>query len=68
MGRGGDPGLGECFTLSGWLKIFESIAIFTCMMLHRIGNKGKQIFFGASDEILDQKDPNYETEVRKNHR
>ena len=36
-------GVYECFTLSGFLKIAESFAVFTCLMLHRIGYIGKQV-------------------------
>lgn len=84
MGKGGEPGLLECFRLSGLIKILESCAIFVCMMLHRIGNRGNQVtmdirfnmiprgklfsrlvqvWFGANDQYLDQKDPIYEAEV-----
>jgi hypothetical protein len=36
-------GVSECFSLSGFLKITESFAVFTCLMLHRIGYYGKQV-------------------------
>lgn len=41
---GAEPGLGECFGLSGWIKIVESFAVFTCLMLHRIGDQGQQVY------------------------
>ena len=37
-------GIYECFTMSGFFKIFESVAVFTCLMLHRIGYVGKQVW------------------------
>lgn len=58
-----EPGLGNCFCLSGYIKMLESFAIFTCLMLHRIGDKGNQVFFGASDAILNNQDPVYPMEV-----
>ena len=36
-------GVYECFTISGFLKITESVAVLTCLMLHRIGYLGKQV-------------------------
>ena len=50
---GGEPGLRECFGLSGWIKIIESCLVFTCLMLHRMGNSGSQIFYAATDQTLD---------------
>ena len=49
-------GIYECFTLSGFFKIFESVAVFTCLMLHRIGNSGKQVSHptAGSDGLQDQ--------------
>ena len=32
-----EGGLHHCFSLSGWIKIVESFAVFTLIMLHRIG-------------------------------
>jgi len=40
---GEEPGLHNCFNLSGWIKILESVLIFVCLMLHRIGDGGKQV-------------------------
>merc|ERR1711997_176371 len=58
MGAGGE-GVGECFTLSGWLKIIQSFSVFTLIMLQRIGDNTKKVYFGASDMILDTQDPTY---------
>jgi len=30
-------------------KVFETFAVFTCLVIHRIGNQGSQVWFGASD-------------------
>ncbi len=38
-----EPGLQNCFSLSGWIKILESCMIFVCLMLHRIGDNGSQV-------------------------
>jgi len=57
------PGLINCFRLAGVIKILETFAIFTCLMLHRIGAVGTQVFFGAADLVLDAADPDYPTEV-----
>lgn len=57
------PGLINCFQLGGVIKILETLAIFTCLMLHRIGAVGTQVFFGAADLVLDAADPDYPTEV-----
>ena len=43
MGAGGE-GIGECFTLSGLIKILESCAAFTCVMLHRLGDQGNEVY------------------------
>lgn len=56
-------GIGECFTLAGFIKIVESFAVFTCLMLHRIGDQGYQTFFGATDKQLDKNDVRYPMEV-----
>ena len=37
------PGLINCFRLAGVVKILETFAIFTCLMLHRIGAVGQQV-------------------------
>ena len=42
MGAGGE-GILECFTLSGFIKILESCAAFTCVMLHRLGDQGNEV-------------------------
>ena len=39
----GSGGIMECFTLSGLIKILESCAAFTCVMLHRIGDQGNEV-------------------------
>eukprot|EP00096_Caligus_rogercresseyi_P007263 TRINITY_DN25076_c0_g1_i1.p1 TRINITY_DN25076_c0_g1~~TRINITY_DN25076_c0_g1_i1.p1 ORF type:complete len:172 (+),score=32.91 TRINITY_DN25076_c0_g1_i1:75-590(+) len=51
-----EGGIEDCFTFSGFLKILSSACVFVCLMLHRIGNRGKQIFFGANDLILNYDD------------
>ena len=38
-----DGGIHHCFSLSGWLKIIESFAVFTLIMLHRIGDNTNQV-------------------------
>ena len=38
------PGLMNCFRLAGVIKILESLAIFTCLMMHRIGATGSQVW------------------------
>ena len=30
----------ECFRLGGILKMLETFCVFTCLILHRIGNTG----------------------------
>ena len=44
MGAGRE-GIGECFTLAGFIKIVESFAAFTCVMLHRLGDQGYQVSY-----------------------
>ena len=41
----GSGGIMECFTLSGLIKILESCAAFTCVMLHRIGDQGNEVTY-----------------------
>ena len=31
------------FSTSGLFKVFECFAVFTCVVLHRIGNRGSQV-------------------------
>ena len=51
MGAGGE-GVGECFTLSGFIKILESCAAFTCVMLHRIGDQGNEVNLEIIQQFL----------------
>merc|ERR1719319_998739 len=30
-------------------KVFEAFSVFTCLVIHRIGNQGSQIWFGTAD-------------------
>merc|ERR1712212_1047416 len=42
-------------TMSGLLetsslfKVFEGFSVFVCLVIHRIGNQGSQVWFGTSD-------------------
>jgi len=60
-----EGGIHHCFSLSGWIKIVESFAVFTLIMLHRIGAGvvNQMIFFGASDMMLHNEDAAYPTEA-----
>ncbi|TRY78313.1 hypothetical protein TCAL_05016 [Tigriopus californicus] len=58
-----EGGLGELCSIGGGFKLIESVASIICCMLHRIGNRGQQIFFGATDMILHSQDDRYETEA-----
>ena len=46
MGRG--TYLGEALSVSGILKVLETILLFTTVLIHRHGDNGKYIFFGTS--------------------
>ena len=37
------------FSTSGLFKVFECFAVFTCLVVHRIGNRGSQVWFGTTD-------------------
>ena len=52
----GGGGIGECFTLSGFIKILESCAAFTCVMLHRIGDQGNEVKLAIMYRFLILKD------------
>ena len=46
MGRGAY--LGEALSVSGILKVLETVTLFIAVLLHRHGDHGKYIFFGTS--------------------
>jgi len=37
------------FSISGIFKTVECFAVFTCLVIHRIGNRGSQVWFGTTD-------------------
>merc|ERR1712062_604882 len=37
------------FSTSGMIKTVECFAVFTCLVIHRIGNRGSQVWFGTTD-------------------
>ena len=40
------------FSTSGLFKVFECFAVFTCVVLHRIGNRGSQVGLIWYNEML----------------
>merc|ERR550519_735473 len=38
----------QLLSISGLFKTFECFAVFVCLVIHRIGNNGSQVFFGTS--------------------
>ncbi len=46
MGRG--TYLGEALSVSGILKVLETILLFTTVIIHRHGDNGKYLFFGTT--------------------
>ena len=45
-------GTGEIFSLSGILKLIESAILIAAIILHRVGDNGRYLFFGSTSERL----------------
>eukprot|EP00092_Neocalanus_flemingeri_P008823 GFUD01009496.1.p1 GENE.GFUD01009496.1~~GFUD01009496.1.p1 ORF type:complete len:171 (-),score=30.23 GFUD01009496.1:134-646(-) len=43
------------FSTSGLFKTFETFAVFICLVIHRIGNQGSQVWFGTADFEMNYK-------------
>jgi len=56
-------GVIECFRPGGLIKMLETFCVFTCVIIHRIGNTGWVVYFGAADLVLDRKDVRYPVEA-----
>lgn len=41
--------------ISGLFKIVESFAVFVCLVIHRIGYRGSQVWFGTTDFEMNYK-------------
>lgn len=52
MGRGTASRFGEAFSMSGILKILESVLVFVTLLIHRHGDNGKYIFFATARDRL----------------
>ena len=52
------------FSTSGLFKVFECFAVFTCMVVHRIGNRGSQVWFGTTDFEMGYKETRSEVSQR----
>merc|ERR1711915_533732 len=39
----------DLFSTSGLFKTFEAFTVFVCVVIHRIGNQGSQVWFGTAD-------------------
>ena len=52
-----EGGINNCFTLSGWIKIVESFAVFTLLMLHRIGDNTQQVIQGPQRQNVQSNIP-----------
>lgn len=63
MASGIAEGAEESSKISWMLKILEILFIFTCLMLHRIGDQTYPVFFGASDLVLHSDDVTYPMEA-----
>jgi len=44
-------------------KVFESFSVFVCLVIHRIGNQGSQVWFGTTDFEMNYKSVPTETDA-----
>jgi len=51
------------FSTSGLFKTVECFAVFTCLVIHRIGNRGSQVWFGTSDFEMGYKETRSEVDA-----
>merc|ERR1712209_273282 len=51
------------FSTSGLFKTVECFATFTCLVLHRIGNRGSQVWFGTTDFEMGYKETRSEVDA-----
>merc|ERR1711936_1186017 len=51
------------FSTSGLFKVFECFAVFTCLVVHRIGNRGSQVWFGTTDFEMGYKETRNEVDA-----
>ena len=56
------------FSTSGLFKVFECFAVFTCLVVHRIGNRGSQVWFGTTDFEMGYKETRNEVRERERER
>merc|ERR1712045_405962 len=51
------------FSTSGMIKTVECFAVFTCLVIHRIGNRGSQVWFGTTDFEMGYKETRNEVDA-----
>merc|ERR1712223_494946 len=51
------------FSTSGLIKTAECFAVFTCLVIHRIGNRGSQAWFGTTDFEMGYKETRSEVDA-----
>jgi len=51
------------FSISGIFKTVECFAVFTCLVIHRIGNRGSQVWFGTTDFEMGYKETRSEVDA-----
>merc|ERR1712080_514756 len=52
MGR---ASMTHIFDTPALFKLFEAFGVFTCLVIHRIGNQGTQVWFGTADQDMSYK-------------
>merc|ERR1712183_578647 len=57
------PTMTALFSTSGLFKVFECFAVFTCVVVHRIGNRGSQVWFGTTDFEMGYKETRNEVDA-----
>ena len=40
------------FSVSGMIKTVECFAVFTCLVIHRIGNRGSQVKIDVGEKTI----------------
>merc|ERR1711997_29951 len=57
------PTMTALLSTSGLFKVFECFAVFTCVVVHRIGNRGSQVWFGTTDFEMGYKETRNEVDA-----
>merc|ERR1711872_163764 len=55
--------MADIFETSSLFKVVETLGVFVCLVIHRIGNQGSQVWFGTADFDMNYKSVPTETDA-----